>query len=78
VTVDYDEKERWLILNRENLRIVVNLADATQHVSLPEAEPSSDWRLLLTTDDETKLLGTKLLGTSVALPARSAAIVRAR
>jgi maltooligosyltrehalose trehalohydrolase len=72
VSVDYDEQERWLILNRGRLRILANLADTSRTLSLPEAQTELGWQLLLTTDDETKLLDNR-----VQLPARSAAIARA-
>ncbi len=69
VAVDHDEADRWLVVHRGTLRVVVNLADEPRTVDL-DADPTE---VLFATGE----LPT-LDGDSVTLPAQSAAVLATR
>lgn len=66
--VQYDEAARWVVVHRGNYRVVANLADTTQAVTLAGAH-----EVVLSTAD-----GSRLAGDTLTLPPQSAAIVQGR
>ncbi|PRZ41562.1 maltooligosyl trehalose hydrolase [Antricoccus suffuscus] len=64
--VEYDEDSRWVVIHRGGHRVVANLADNPQSVSLPGAV-----EIVLATAD-----GVLLGDDALTLPSQSAAIVR--
>jgi maltooligosyltrehalose trehalohydrolase len=71
VSVDYDEKDQWLVLHRGDLHVAVNLADTRQLVGLVSQTAPINSELVLSTG-----ANTKLENTGISLPPRTAAIVR--
>src|SRR3712207_1503220 len=69
VQVDWDDTDRWLVVKRGSLRVVVNLADEPREIDLdlPAGEVLFATGELPETDGET-----------VAMPAESAAVVSTR
>ena len=69
VQVEWDDADRWLVVHRGSLRVVVNLADEPREIDLdvPAGEVLFATGELPTVDRET-----------VTLPAESAAVVSTR
>ncbi len=66
--VQYNEAAHWVVIHRGNHRVVANLADDSQSVTLAGAG-----EIVLSTAD-----GIRLAGDTLALPPHSAAIVQGR
>jgi maltooligosyltrehalose trehalohydrolase len=75
VQVEFDEGERWMVVQRGRTRVAVNLSDAAQVIPLDS--PATD--VLLSTDPGfsfgTDLPGSVRSGPGISLPPQSAAIV---
>jgi maltooligosyltrehalose trehalohydrolase len=69
VAVGWDDEERWLVVHRGSLRVVANLADAPREVDLDVAGTS----VVFSTGD-----APQLDGTTVTMPAESAAVIATR
>ncbi|GAA2002889.1 malto-oligosyltrehalose trehalohydrolase [Nakamurella flavida] len=66
VSAQWDDDQRWLVIDRSGVRIAVNLSTSTRTV--PLRAPAGD--LLLATDD-----AISVQGSSVTLPANTAAVI---
>ena len=66
VEVAWDDEDRWLVVHRGALRVVANLSDDARDVDLDRAATG----VLLATGDE-----PGLAGTTVTMPAESAAVL---
>lgn len=64
--VDFDDDERWLLINRSGLRIAVNMSDDTRSIPLGSAAGS----LLLATQG-----GAGMDGETLSLPAHTAVVI---
>jgi len=66
ITVDYDDEQRWLLVDRSGVRVAVNLADAERTIPLggPAGEP------LLTTRG-----GVVVDGATLTLPGHTAVVL---
>ena len=64
--VEFDDDERWLLIDRSGLRIAVNMSDDTR--SIPLGSPAGS--LLLATQG-----GAGLDGDTLSLPAHTAVVI---
>ena len=69
VQVEWDDADRWMVMHRGSLRVVVNLADQPREIDL---DRRADEVLFAT--GELPVLD----GTTVTLPAESAAVLSTR
>jgi maltooligosyltrehalose trehalohydrolase len=64
--VDFDDDQKWLLVDRSGLRIAVNISDETR--TIPLAEPAGS--LLLTTQ-----AGPEVDGDQLSLPPHTAVVI---